>query len=260
MKNNLRNLVNLMVLVCILAFPILAQTSTEKAEAVLKRAIAKVGGDKYLQVKTTIGKGLFTTFREGESGTPSSFVDYLVFPNKERTEFKSASGKFIQTNVGETGWVYDGTTRSINDQTPEQIANFKKAMRTSLDYLLRGYWRSEKDVKLEYVGKREAGLGKRNEVIKIAYEDGLAIEFEFAATDALPMKSVYKEKNPEGEETKQEDRYAQFVEVQGVLVPYIIDHFQNGKQSSRINYQSVEINAVVPDTLFTKPIDVKKLK
>src|ERR1041384_2598904 len=32
---------------------------TEKAEAILKRAIEKIGGDKYLQIKTIYGKGAF---------------------------------------------------------------------------------------------------------------------------------------------------------------------------------------------------------
>ena len=34
---------------------------------------------------------------------PSRFLDYIVYPDRERTEFSGAGIKSIQTNVGETG-------------------------------------------------------------------------------------------------------------------------------------------------------------
>lgn len=241
-------------------FKIDAPKFDEKAEAVIQRAIQRLGGERYLSVKTVVGRGNFTLVKDDISGLPSAFVDYIVFPDKERTEFKIAGGKMIQTNIGDTGWIADSASRSIKDQTPEQVADFKRGIRTSLDYFLRGEWRKEKDVKLEYVGRREASLGKRNEVVRLTYADGTAIEYEFAAQDGTPAKMSYKRKNAEGAEVKEEDRFAQFVEVNGVFAPYIIDHYRDGKQSSRINYESIQYNTPVPETLFAKPTDVKKIK
>ena len=42
---------------------------------------------------------------------PSRFLDYIVYPDRERTEFSGAGIKSIQTNVGETGWLYDGMVK-----------------------------------------------------------------------------------------------------------------------------------------------------
>jgi hypothetical protein len=234
--------------------------SDEKSEAIVQKAIQRLGGERYLSVKTVTGRGNLTAMKEGESGVPSPFVDYIIYPDKERTEFKTEAGKTIQTNFGEGGWIADGAARIIKDQTPEQIADFKNSLRTSLDSFLRGGWRQDKDAKLEYVGRREAGLGKRNEVLRLTYGDGLTVEFEFAASDGTPAKASYKRKSSGGEETKEEDRFAQFVEIGGVSAPYIIDHYRDGKQTSRVNYESIEFNAAVPDTLFVKPKDAKKLK
>ena len=232
--------------------------SNEKAEAIVKRAVEKLGGEKYLNVKSQIGKGKLSVLHGGAVVSFQNFVDVIVYPDKERTEFKGGSGKTVQTNFGNAGWVYDGAAQVLNDQSERQIEDFKRGIRVSPDNLLRGSWR-DKNAKLEYVGKRQAGLGYRNDVVKLTFEDGFVVEFEFSA-DGLPMKSIYKRTNDENEELVEEDRYAQFIDAGGIKTPYIIDHFSNKIQSSRINYESVEFNKAIPDSIFNKPANAKELK
>ncbi|HXH68834.1 MAG TPA: hypothetical protein VNI60_00665, partial [Pyrinomonadaceae bacterium] len=64
----------------------------------------------------------------------------------------------------------------------------------------------------------------------------------------------------DSEEIKEEDRYAQFVDVQGIKVPFIIDHFSDKQQTSRINYESIEFNKQISDSIFNKPKSAKELK
>jgi len=231
---------------------------TDQAEAVLQKAVLNLGGEKYLKVTSQVGRGRFSTIKENVVVSFQSFIDVIVFPDKERTEFKGGGIKSVQTNVGETGWVFDGDQELIKVQNEGQIENFKKAIRVSLDNLLRGGWRGQGE--LSYIGKRQATLGKRNEVVKLTYKDGLTVEFEFALDDGLPVKAIYKSKNAEDEEITEEDRYAQFVNVNGIRSPYIIDRYTNGTPSSRINYETVEYNVRVPDTIFAKPTNPKDLK
>nr|MBA3241889.1 hypothetical protein [Acidobacteriota bacterium] len=111
-----------------------------------------------------------------------------------------------------------------------------------------------------YVGRREAGLARRNEVVRLTYADGFVVEFEFGAKDNLPSKARYKKEAAGGETIEEEDRYAQFQLLGGVRVPFIIDHYRAGVQSSRVNFQEIEFNRAVPDSLFGKPADLKALK
>lgn len=230
----------------------------ERAEEIIKKAVEKLGGAKYLQVKTIVSSGNYTLFRGGTADLPSSFIDVVLFPAKERTEFKQQGNKTVQTNSGENGWIFDAGTQTLRDQNPAEIANFKQSRRTSLDNILRGAWRLE-NAKLSYVGKRAATLGKRNEVVKLVYSDGFTVEYEFDGTDGMPMKAVFDGKDENGA-AKEEERYAQFVDVQGVSVPFIVDRWAGGKQVSRINYSKIEINKNVSDSIFTKPADAKSLK
>ena len=236
----------------------LAAPAENKAQAVLGKAVQTLGGDRYLQVKSQIGRGTFSIIRDGGVISFQSFVDVIVFPDKERTEFKGGGSRTVQVNTGDTGWIYDGDQQLIKVQTDVQVANFKRGIRTSLDNLLRGYWKG--DAEVSYAGRRPATLGKRNDVLRLTYTDGFVVEFEFAADDGVPQKAIYTRKSPDGDEIKEEDRYAQFVDNGGIKTPYIVDRFINGKASSRINYESIEFNKNIPDSIFAKPASAKEAK
>ncbi|MBA3357639.1 MAG: hypothetical protein H0U18_17200 [Pyrinomonadaceae bacterium] len=238
--------------------------SPEKAEGIIKRGIEAVGGSAYLKVQSVIGRGFYTAYQDGMSQLPTRFLDYIVYPDKERTEFTTAGVRVVQTNAGSTGWVYDGATKSLNDQKPAQIEDFKRSMRTSIDNVLRGWWRSE-SATLSYVGRREAGLAKRNEAVRLTYPDGFWIEYEFGAKDGLPARVIYKRNrkladSDETEEITEEDRLAKPISTNGVTAAFVVDHFINSKQTSRINYESIEFNRPLAASLFAKPENAKSVK
>jgi hypothetical protein len=235
-----------------------------KAEAILSRAVEVLGGAAYLNVRTMVGRGFYTSFHEGISQDPARFVDYISYPDRERTEFSAAGIRTIQTNTGETGWLFDGATKTISDMKGAQIDSFKQSMRTSLENVLRGWWRKE-NAMLSYVGRREAGLARRNETVRITYPDGFWVEYEFAAKEGLPEKIIFKTTRSTAEvavteDLKEEDRLAKPITISGVTSPWVIDHFTNGVQTSRVAYESVEYNTPLADALFAKPANVKALK
>jgi hypothetical protein len=235
------------------------QVIDEKAEQILKRAVEALGGSSYLNIRTVIGRGQFTPFQDGVSGLPSAFIDYIVYPDRERTEFRSQGLRNIQANTGDSGWVFDSAARTIKDMTPEQVKDFRRTIRTSVEHLLRGGWRKE-GASLSYVGRREAGIGQRNETVRLTYTDGLSVEFEFGARDGLPAKVIYRRQDAEGKEVKEEDRLAQYISVGGINAPFVVDHYRAGVQTSRVNYESIEFNAPVAEALFARPANAKAVK
>lgn len=235
-----------------------AFAQSNEAQTVIDRAVAALGGEKYLNVKKQIGRGKFSIIRDGAIISFQSFIDVIVFPDKGRTEFKGGGVKSVQSNVGDSGWLFDGDNEIIKVQTPQQIENFKRGIRVSIDNLLRGHWKG--DAELTYIGKRPATLGKRNDVLRLTYKDGFVVEFEIAADTGIPAKAIERKKNSDGEEIVEEDRYAQFLEFGGIKSPFIIDRFTNGVQTSRINYETVEFNKPIPPSIFEKPANPKELK
>jgi hypothetical protein len=231
----------------------------EKVSAIIARAVEVMGGRAYADVKSITSSGYYTPFQNGVGTLPIKFQDYTVFPDHERTEFSGSGVKSVQVNVADGGWVADLKTKKITEVTKEGAEDFRLTLRTSLDSLLRGWWRAQ-GAGLTYAGRREAGLARRNEVVRVKYPDGFEVEFEFDAKDGTPSKVKYGKQSAEGDQVEEEDRYAQFQTVGSVRTPFIIDHYRAGVQSSRVNYDSVEFNRAIPDSLFAKPDDIKKVK
>lgn len=257
-------MIKALILCLFLSVTVCAQTADEKSQQIMDKAVEALGGPNYLNVQTVVGKGFYTTYRDGISQIPAKFVDYIAYPDRERTEFVGMGIRTIQTNDRETGWIFDGSVKKISDQSPAQVEDFKRAMKTGVENLLRGWWKKEGG-KVTYVGRREAGLAKRNETVRLTYPEGFWIEYEFGARDFLPAKVIYKRtrKDPDSGdpvEVTEEDRILRFIMVNGINAPWIIDHFINDKQSSRINYESVQYNQPLADALFAKPADVKSIK
>jgi hypothetical protein len=236
----------------------------DKAERITQQAITAVGGNNYLSLRTVVGHGLFAPYQDGAPQVPSKFVDYIVFPDKERTEFNSSGGRVIQTNTGDSGWIFDGAAKTLKDQKANQIEDFKIGMLTSIENLLRGWWR-KKGATLSYAGRREAGLGYRNETVRLTYPDGFWVEYEFGAKDGLPAKVVFqrKHKNADSgamEDIPEEDHLLKLITIDGVTSPFVVDHFIKGVQTSRVSYDTIEYNRELPDSLFAKPATIKGLK
>jgi hypothetical protein len=236
----------------------------DKAEKIVQRAIQAVGGDRYLAVKTVTGRGFFFDYKDGVSGMPMRFVDYISFPDHERTEFTSGGARTVQTNFADQGWIFDEAAKTLKDQTAEQVEDFKFGVRTGFEALLHGWWRKQ-GATLNYVGRREAGVGRRNETVRLTYPDGFWIEYEFSASDGLPAKALYerKRRKPDSEEfenVSEEDRPLKPITIDGIVTPLVIDHFRGGIQTSRINYESVEYNKPLADSLFARPANLKAIK
>ena len=267
--NNFSQLLRFSLIISLLSIVSFGQDSLEKdkkddkqiakAEAVIEKAINKLGGKTYRDVKTSVGEGRFSLLKSGRIVSFSSFIDVMVFPNKERTDFLERGSKNVQVNIGDKGWFFDELTDKFKDQNDIQIENFKRSIRSHYNYLLRGDWKG--NAELSYVGKRRASLGKRNHVLKLKFEDEFEIEYEFS-TDGLPMKTLYttyKIVENERKPVKEENRYAQFIFENGVFSPFIVDHYIDETHLFRVNYKSMKYNKRIKDEIFVKPAKPKKL-
>jgi len=230
---------------------------TAKAKTIITKTVKKLGGEKYLKVKTSVGEGRFSLLKDGQIVSFSSFVDVIVFPNKERTDFTEQGSKTVQVNAGGKGWMYQEHLEKFSDQKESQIENFKRSLRSHYDYLLRGKWKDE--AKLTYEGKIPASLGKRNEVLKLTFKDGFWIKYEFS-DEGLPMKTYYERTDSNDKIIVEENRYAQFLDEQGILTPFVVDHYTGENHSFRVNYQSMRYNRTISNSIFEKPSNPKKLR
>jgi outer membrane lipoprotein-sorting protein len=235
-----------------------AENDAAKAAALIREVVNKRGGDAYLKVRTIVSRGTYTPYEKGASGSPQSFVDYVAYPGKERTEFDKGDRKFIQSNSESANWVYDARQKMIRDQKDDQIKQFQQGARYDLENLLR-VASQQAGVKLVYLGRREVWRGTFSEAVRIEFTDGGSAILHVDPRAKMPLMTEYKSITEEGT-ANSESRYYRWVDYNGIQYPTLIDAYRDGKQTSRASFDTIELNVSLPDKLFAKPDNVKEVK
>ncbi|MBI1762473.1 MAG: hypothetical protein HYR56_13655 [Acidobacteria bacterium] len=231
-----------------------------RGRELLKQAITARGGDAYLKFKTLHASGQYTPFDQGNPTSPKTFLDWLVYPDKERVEFGKGKKKdrTIQVNVGKTGWVYDGDAETLKDQSEKQIKDFLEGNENELDHILR-VAAITPGIEIRFYGRQETRPGERADVVEITLAPERVVMLMLDRYTHLPMSLSYEKADGKGL-SKREVRYFQYINYGGIKFPNIVDFYKDGIQESRINYQAVQPDAPVPDELFAKPANVKAIK
>src|SRR6266571_8206140 len=113
-----------------------AQSRANRSNPVLDAMIEALGGPTFLDVKEIHTSGRFFSFSRGGLSGGDFYLDYIKFPDMERTEFGRERNRSITINKGSEGWKIEGkkgTEPQSAAQSEEFLANFK----TSFDYVLR---------------------------------------------------------------------------------------------------------------------------
>jgi hypothetical protein len=232
----------------------------QRGVELIKQAIEARGGERYLKFKTLYATGQYTPFDKGVPTVPAHFSDWIVYPDKERTEFGKGKRKDrrIQVNTGKTGWVYDGDAETLKDQTEKQVTAFLEGIEYDLDHLMRVTWQRP-GTEVRFYGRQEIRPGERADMVEIKLRPERVVYLMLDRYTHLPMSLSY-EKVESGQLVKREVRYFQYVSYDGIKFPNIVDFFNDGLQENRINYQTVQTDASVPEELFAKPASVKAIK
>jgi hypothetical protein len=234
--------------------------NVQRGAELIKQAVQARGGERFLNFNNIMSTGMFTPFQKGLSQIPIQFVDWVVYPDKERTEFGKGKKKDrrIQVNVGKTGWVYDGDAQTLKDQTDKQVEEHLESLEFDIDRLLRAAAKGD-GVEVGFAGREETRPGERADAIAIRFKSDRTAYLLLDSQTHLPISLSY-EKTEDGALVKQETRYNQYVDYDGVKFPNIVDFFRDNVQTGRVNYQLVKLNTQVTDELFAKPANVKAIK
>jgi outer membrane lipoprotein-sorting protein len=233
----------------------------EKGKQLIQTIIEMRGGARYLNFKTLLATGQYTPFDKGISTVPSAFTDYIIYPDKERVEFgkKKKKDRTIQVNAGKTGWIYSGDNETLKDQDEKQIRSFLEGLEFDLDRILRVAWREE-GAKTWFHLREELRPGERADVVAIQLKSGKLTYILIDPYSRLPLKIVYEKPGEQGTATRHEVRFSQYVTYDGVKFPNIVDFYQDGVQTARVNFESIRLDQAIPDALFVKPASVKEIK
>jgi hypothetical protein len=239
----------------LLWLPLPLSAQDERARSLFEAAVRALGGEKYLALKSLMGRGLYSRFTEREHlQALLPFTVYIVYPDRERVEFGRGKDRVIQVNVGTHGWIYDGPSRHLRDQKEDEIARFRTAQRRSLETVMRDLWRRS-DVKLRYLGERELWFRQRGVgvelIVPLDGEEVDRIQVYFDPHTHLPVKLAYEE---------EEERFYLYQDFDGIRLPLRIDRYRGDVQVSRASFEQVQVNVPIDPKLFEKPPSPDKVR
>ena len=230
---------------------LLPEQSAAKAKSLLQEMIQALGGSAYLNAKDSTCRGRLGTF--GHSGMLSSyeiFVDYVKFPDKDRTEF-SKKRNIIQISNGNQGWVLD--RGGVSEEPASQVADQQSDLQLDLDYILR-FRLHEPGMIFRYLGPDIVDL-KEADWVEIDDPQGHEIKIAIARLTHLPIRKEVAMRDPVTHvRTEEVDYYSNFHNVGGVMLYFGQTHIRNGMKVFQVFYDpdGCKVNTGLEDSFFTK--------
>jgi len=222
--------------------------SNLQAKKVVDAAIAKLGGDLYLQVNQRSGNGHLYSFNSsGELNDPGTrFWAYYRFPADERIELTKKRNVIYIYAAGK-GW--EITYKGVAPMLRRQLRQYQILAAHSLDLILKSWSRDPQTLMLDQ------GLSdfdqEQVESIFFTTQSGASATVDFSITTHLPLRVHWRQDDPQtGGHYEESVIYGNWARVGGIETPFSLDHFEGSQRLDQRYFDHVTF-APFPDSLFT---------
>jgi hypothetical protein len=251
----MKNIVPLFLWLALSAAPA-AESAHERGKRLVNEALQAVGGKAYLAMEDRVETGrAYSFYRQELQGLSIAkiYTRYLTpVPGKpcvrERQNFnkdESAGALFNQDGA----WEFNFHGARLME--PRRVDNWREGTLRNIFYILRQrldepgmdfYWRG---------GDLYENLPV--EIVDITDADGATVTVYFSATTKLPVRQMFKRRNPDYKDFDTEEAlFARYRDAGGgVIWPHSIRRLRNGEKIYEINSENVEINRNLADNVFT---------
>ncbi|HEY0872381.1 MAG TPA: DUF4292 domain-containing protein [Vicinamibacterales bacterium] len=221
----------------------------QTVDEIVAKNIAAKGGAELLAATTsvrTVGRGTMqvpgTTQAAEVSVTTSSKRPYFV-----RNEMEMAGQKMVQGFDGTTLWMSVAGMPAQSLPPGPQTDAFKTSSQIDsplLDYKAKG-------TKIE-LGEPETENGRTLHHLIVTPKTGPAMHYYIDPKTNLESKMVI-DIDEGGQQVRMEMRFSDFKEVEGRMVPFTVTQFLNGQRVGQMNYEKVEFNVPMDESIFRMP-------
>lgn len=216
-------------------------------EKIIDQMIIALGGQAFLDVDDIKTTGRYFSFKRDQLTGGDVFVDYIKFPDKERTEFGIGVHQLVQINRGDVGWRIPAKKAPLA-QTPAETKEFVETFQTSFDYVTR-FTLSDRRTTLQNLGTDIVNF-KRVDVIEIRDPSKDLIDFYIDRDSHLPARLKVRRNDGPVVYEQLLDNWHKF---EGLMVPVTVTHLADGLKTMEIHTETAIFNTDMPDGLFADP-------
>jgi hypothetical protein len=243
----------LQIVVVLLVFgPAVHAQSLPPAQKVFDSMIEALGGKTYLDVKEIHVTGRYFTFRRDEVSGSEPFVDYIKFPDMERTEFGKVKEQTVEIHHGKDAWVVKpplkGKIPDVQPQAPAEGRTWLDEFKTMFDYVPRFVVGTPKTTLVN--SGSELVDNRRVDVLEVRDAQKNLMRIYVDRETHLPIKVLRRDAN---ESTVKEEHFANWHKFGGVMTPLMIVSYKDGIKKQDVRVDKVVYNSGLADSLFAPP-------
>jgi hypothetical protein len=223
--------------------------SAAKAKAITQKSIQALGGAAYLGVHDSTCSGRYALFdRKGELGGYDRFIEYVKYPDKDRTEY-SKKRNIINVYNGDRGWTMD--RGGVQDLPADSIESYQEGLKRDIDLLLRTRL-NEEGLVFRYGGGDIVDL-KQVDWVEISSRDQTTFRIAIDRSTSLPIRAEIVTRDPRTRQ-REVDTYifSNYQTVQGVVTPLQVARRRNEYKVYQVFLEQCQYNTGLADSLFTR--------
>ncbi len=242
------------------------QAPDHKGKDIVDRAIAGLGGDRFLHMQNHVASGrVYSFFHDQLSGLDVAKIYTEYLPEKpakglavREREVLGKKQDYSFLFLEDQGW--DITFRGARPIDDETWDRYSRITENDILYLLRVRY-NEPGMQYDYVGS-EVILSAHVEIVDITDTKDRTIRVYFDHNTMLPVRETYTWLDPDtkyrNDEVTEFDKYHDA--GGGIMWPYSIERERNGYKTYQLFATSVQANQELPAKIFELPPGSKKLK
>jgi hypothetical protein len=221
--------------------------NAQKARSLLDECIQAMGGQAWLNLQDMEQQGRSYAYSHDQPNSLGTvFWRFWKFPDKERVEL-TKQRDVVYINVGENG--YEVTYKGTAAQEPDQLADYNRRHRHSLEIVLR-QWLSQPGIALFYDGPAVAEQ-KPADAITILTADNDSVTLFLDSHTHLPIKKTFEWRDPADRLKNVEGEiFDNWRLEQGIMTPHSLLRSHNGDTTNQRFITNVRYNTGLADSLF----------
>ena len=224
-----------------------ALQNSEKAKSIIFDGIKALGGQTWLTLRDVEQQGRSYGFHHGTaSGSGGLFWRFTEYPDKDRIEF-TKERDVAQVFVGDKG--YEITYKGAHPIEQKDLDDYLRRRKFSLERILRS-WVNDPTVVLLFEGNAIADQHPALQVTLVNTQNE-SVTLYFDTDLKLPIKKSFEWRDPvDKQKNLEEEVYANYRQVSGIMAPFNVTRFFNGDMSNQRFLNSVSINQGLDPTMF----------
>ena len=225
------------------------EASEAKGRQILNQLIAGLGGQAYLNEKTSECDGRLAQF--GHNGDLTGYIEfkeYWSYPDKKRTDF-AKKGNIVDIYAGDEGWTLD--RGGVSEEPAPAVADFQEAVKRNINNVLRNRLKEDR-IQIRFGGSSVVDL-KAVEWVEISDAEERVFRLAVDRSTHLLVRSIVTIRDENTHEKIDETTvYSNYQEKDGIQVPMQITKERDGRRIYQAFYAGCRINPELPADFFTK--------